>query len=128
MAHTLTNGATVLALPDNLRWLNEFDWSPVVAAARYSITGALIVESRARSAGRPIELGDDAAYILRSDLLTLKAWAAVPGLQLSLVLRGEAARAVIFDQERPLGAVPLVDYSDPAPGDYYRLSLRFLEV
>jgi hypothetical protein len=132
MSHSLTYASTTLALPLNLLWVNEFAWQPVaMSAPRYSLTGALIVESAVRLAGRPIELAtsDGAAWILRSDLLTLRAWAALPGQTFSLVLRGEAARTVIFDQQAgPIDATPVVDFRDPAPGDPYRLGLRFLEV
>ncbi len=130
MPHTLTNGATTLTLPSNLLWANEFAWLPVaMSAPRYSLTGALIVESAARQAGRPIELEADEAWILRSDLLTLRAWAALPGQTFSLVVRSEAARTVIFDQQAgAIDAVPVIEYSDPVPGDFYRLGLRFLEV
>ena len=53
MAHTLTYLSTTLALPPHLLWVNEFAWQPVaMSAPRYSLTGALIVESAARLAGR----------------------------------------------------------------------------
>ncbi len=130
MAHTLTYAGTTLALPPHLLWVNEFGWHPVTQSApRYSLGNALIVESAARLAGRPIELAGDSSWIARSDLLTLRGWAALPGQTFSLVVRGEAARTVVFDHAAgALSAAPVVDYSDPAPGDFYSLVLRFLEV
>lgn len=128
--HTLTYSTTTLTLWPHLLWVNEFAWNPVaMSAPRYSLTGALIVESAARQAGRPIELAGESAFVLRSDLLTLRSWAALPGQQFSLVVRGEAARTVIFDHAAgAIDASPLVDYSDPAASDYYRLALRFIQV
>jgi hypothetical protein len=74
MAHTLTYSGTTIALPPHLLWVNEFDWLPVSASApRYSITGALLRESGLRQAGRPIELSGESGWILRSDLLLLRA-------------------------------------------------------
>jgi hypothetical protein len=130
MAHTLTYLSTTLALPPHLLWVNEFAWQPVaMSPPRYSLGGALIVESAARLAGRPIELASESDWMLRSDVLTLRTWAALPGQTFSLVLRGEPARTVIFDQQAgPIVAEQVLDYSDPAPGDFYRLGLRFLEV
>jgi hypothetical protein len=130
MAHSLTYLSTTLTLWPHLLWTNEFAWQPVaMTPPRYSITGALIVESAARQAGRPIELAGDSAFILRSELLTLRTWAALPGQTFSLVVRGEPARTVIFDQQAgAIDATPWIDYSDPAASDYYRLGLRFLEV
>lgn len=130
MAPTLSNGVTTLTLPRHLLWLNEFDWRPVaMSAPRYSLTGALLLESQLRQAGRPIELGGESNWVLRSDLLTLASWAEQPDLQLSLVMRGEPARTVKFNHAAgAIEATPVVEFSDPAPGDYYRLVLRFLEV
>ncbi len=34
-----------MTLPDNLLWVNEFDWSPVAQDVERSLTGALIVSS-----------------------------------------------------------------------------------
>lgn len=129
--NSLTNGATSLVLPSDLLWADEFAWAQVEQRKAYSITGALLVESKARLKGRGITLaGGDAAWIRRVDVLTLKGWQAVAGLQLSLVLRDEPARLVIFDHEAgALEATPLIDYSAVDPQDYYhRLTLRFLEV
>jgi hypothetical protein len=130
MSYTLSNGTTTLTLPKHLLWLNEFDWRPVaMSAPRYSLTGALLLESQLRQAGRPIELGGESSWLTRADLLTLTGWAAVPGLQLSLVIRGEPARAVKFNHAAgAIEAAPVVEFSDPEPGDFYRLVLRFLEV
>lgn len=130
MAHTLTYSTTTLQLPPHLLWVNEFDWLPVSAAApRYSVTGALLMESGLRQAGRPIELAGESGWVLRSDLLLLRAWAAVPGRQFSLVVRDEAPRNVKFDHAGgALQATPVWDVSDPAPSDFYRLVLRFIEV
>jgi hypothetical protein len=44
----------VLVLPDDLLWTDEHAWTPAVAAVSYLLTGALLVESAARQAGRPI--------------------------------------------------------------------------
>jgi hypothetical protein len=54
----LKNLATevVLPLPDDLLWADEHAWSPVVATVSYLLTGALLVQSATRQAGRPITL------------------------------------------------------------------------
>ncbi len=130
MAHTLTFSGTTIVLPQHLLWTNEFAWLPVsMAAPRYSVTGALLLESGLRQAGRPIELGGESGWVLRSTLLSLRDWAAVPGRQFALVVRDEPARTVRFDHAAgAIVADPVVEFSDPAPSDFYRLVLRFIEV
>ena len=67
--------------------------------------------------------------VLRSTLLSLRDWASVPGRQFALVIRDEPARTVRFDHAAgAIVADPVVEFSDPAPSDFYRLVLRFIEV
>ncbi len=101
MAITLTYNGTTAHLPDQLVWTDEFTWSPVEQATEPGTTGALLVHVGARSAGRPIELDgvETRAWITRTLCSTLAAWAALPGIELTLVLRG-VSRKVIFDHER----------------------------
>lgn len=101
MAITLSNAGDVLTLSDRLHWADEFSWSPVEQRAEWSITGALLVQVATKLAGRPITLegADTQAWIARSACATLATWAAQPGLELQLMLRG-ALRTVVFDHER----------------------------
>lgn len=129
---TLTRGATVLELPYDMQWTDEFDWHPVQQAAEYSTTGALIIDVGTRQAGRPITLegGDSFAWVARSACDQLRAWAALPGEVFTLQLRG-VSRAVVFDHARgAFEARPLVGLAEEAisPDMYYVPRLRFLEV
>ena len=127
---TLTYGATVIDLPNDLQWVDEFAWQPVEQATQYSLTGALIVEAAAKQAGRPITLtgGDDFGWAARSVVAALLTAAAIPGQQFVLTLRG-VPYDVIFDHARtPVDARLVVDYSDPDGTDPYVVTLRFLEV
>lgn len=132
MATTLTYSGTTLALPTDLLWIDEFAWKSVEQRQSYTITGAQVIEAYAKQSGRPITLrgGPDFAWISRADLVTLRAWAEVPGRIFSLVVRGEAARTVCLDQAAgPIEATPLIEYSDVDAGDLYvSLVLRFIEV
>lgn len=128
---TLTVGATTLTLPPDLDWTDEYAWAPVVQEANYSLTGALVVESATRQTGRPITLegDDDRAWVTRATLDTLRAWAAQPGLVLTLSLRG-ATRPVMFrHQDAPvLETAMILFYGDPTAGNYYRITLKLMEV
>ncbi len=78
----LKNLATEVALllPDDLLWSDEHAWTPAVSSVSYLITGALLVQSATRQAGRTITLVGpaDMAWVTRATLETLRSWAAVP--------------------------------------------------
>ena len=77
----LKNLATgvALPLPDDLLWADEHAWSPAVASTSYLITGALLIQSATRQAGRPITLvgAPDMAWVTRAAVEQLRAWAAL---------------------------------------------------
>ena len=134
MAITLTHtpSATFVTLPDALSWADEYSYSPLQQTKTYTTTGALLIEEALRQAGRPITLegSQDRAWCTRAIVEQLKAWAATPGLVLSLVLRG-AARNVMFDHEKgALQGLPVLFYADGSIelSDYYVPTLRLMEL
>lgn len=130
MTITLTAGATSIELNPDLMWTDEHSWHPVEQSVVRSITGAQIVSVAQRVGGRPITLKpeeDSSAWMTHDDLAKLKAWAAIAGQEMQLTLRG-VARTVIFSHPEPVDAVPVVHYSDVEGGDWYRITLKFLEI
>lgn len=130
MTTSLTVGATTVALPDDLEWPDEFGWQAVQQAQQYTLTGSLVLETADKQAGRPITLRGDArrAWVSRAALLQLRAWADAAGTVMTLALRGSSL-SVAFDHERgAITAAPVCDYSDPEPGDWYMVELRFIEL
>lgn len=127
---TLASGTTTLHLPGSLEWADEYDWSPVVQEAGYSLTGALVVEASAKQAGRPITLksGDDRGWVTRATVDQLQAWAGSPGKVMTLTLRGQARQVIFRHQDGALEAQPVLFWADPADTDYYTITLRFTEV
>lgn len=130
MAITLTYNGTTAHLSDRLIWEDEYGPSPVEQVTGPGTTGSLLVHVGVRTAGRPITLDgvDSNAWITRELCDTLQAWAALPGIQLTLVLRG-TARQVIFDQEqggfeaRPVWR--LLD-GEQTPSQVFRPTFRFI--
>ena len=98
---TLTHEATTLALSERLVWSDEHAWQPPQMATDYGTRGDLMVHVRKRQAGRPITLEgvQSQAWTSRADVLALQAWAALPGAQFILHLRGQD-RTVMFDHSR----------------------------
>ncbi|MDD3674982.1 hypothetical protein [Thauera propionica] len=130
MTTTLTNGATVLELDEDLYWSDEA-WSPVVQATEHSITGALIVDEGVKQGGRPITLepeDDRSGQMPRAVLDQLRAWAADPGLVMTLMLRGQSYLVRFRHSDGPITARPMVHFSDVAAADLYFITLRFIEI
>lgn len=132
MAIILTDGSASIDLSPDLYWSDENNWHPVEQAIQRTITGGLIVSSAERVGGRPITLqpeDDRSAWMSRATLEVLRALAVVPGKTMTLTLRG-VSRQVIFRHHdgAAFEAAPVVHYSDVAAGDWYTVTLRFLEV
>ena len=126
----LTDNA-VLVLPDDLLWTDEHAWTPAVAAVSYLLTGALLVESAARQAGRPITLvgAADMAWVTRATVDTLYDWAAEPNRQFELTLADDRVLAVAFrHHETAIEAEPVLGFPARSPDDKYRLTLRLFEI
>lgn len=117
-----------LALPPDLVWRDEFaPWS-VETTARWSLSGALLVESARRLKGRPITLagGPDSAWCGRQ---TLEALLSLHAQMTSMTLvYGSRTFTVRFAPEG-IEAEPVVAYAqDGEPGDLYAVTLHLMEV
>jgi hypothetical protein len=130
MSITLSAGGTTVTLSPDLLWADENNWHPVEQTVQRSITGAQIISVGTRIGGRNITLqpeDDGSAWMPASVVSQLRAWSSVAGQQMVLVLRG-VSRTVIFRHPEAMDAVPVVHYSDVQGGDWYRITLRFLEI
>lgn len=130
---TLSVGATSIELPADLYWSDETTWHPVAQTVQRSVTGALIVSHQARTGGRSITLeppiAESAAWMPRSVVDQLKAWADAPGQQMTLTLRG-VARTVLWRHQdgEVMSARPVLHYSDVQLEDAYTATLKFMEI
>ena len=92
------NSLNAITLPDDLRWTDEFSWSPVRQSAEPSLVGTLNIEESALQQGRPITLQ---GYINRSTLLQLQTLAATPAQTHTLNHNGTTYN-VVFRRPVPL--------------------------
>lgn len=132
MSITITDGTTPVTLHPDLYWADEFTYQAVEQTAERTITGALVVSAATKVGGRPITLqpeDDSSAWMPRATVEQLRNWAAVPGQELTLTLRG-VARTVMFRLQdgSVLDATPVKHFSDTDAADWYRCTLRFMEV
>lgn len=121
-----------ISLPGDLRWSDEFAWSPVSRESEYSLTGALIVQESAKLAGRPItlEARDEAqgyVWLTRSTILALKALADTPGWTGTLTLEDGRSFSVAFRADG-LEAAPVIHRAPADGADPYTLVLRLQTV
>lgn len=133
----LKNLATEVALPlpDDLLWTDEHAWTPAVASTSYLVTGALLVQSAVRQAGRPITLAGaiDMAWVTRATVAALHEWAGAPlsasSGRFELTLSDDRVFEVAFRHgETPVDAEPVTGFPARSDDDFYRLTLRFLEL
>ncbi len=132
MTTTLVYSSTTVNLSDDLLWADENSWNPVEQSGQRTITGALIVSSATRVGGRPITLqpeDESSAWMTSATLAALRSLAAVPGRVMTLTLRGQTY-SVIFRHQDGAGveAVPVVHYRDVNSGDFYRVTIRLMEL
>jgi len=130
----LATGAA-LPLPDDLLWADEHAWSSAVASATYLLTGALLVQSATRQAGRPITLvgPPDMAWVTRATVNQLHSWAAAPlaasSGRFALTLRDARVFTVGFRHaETAIEAEPVLGFAAQADTDYYRITLRLMQL
>ena len=81
--------------------------------------------------GRPITLEpeDDSSAWMRSAVVQqLRNWAAVPGQQLILTLRGVVHTVIFRHQDGGFEAKPVLHYRDRVPDDWYLCVIRLMEI
>ena len=136
MPLTLTSGATVISLPEDLVWVDEFRPWKVSQVFQHSLSGALIVQESAKLAGRPITLqsGSDYGWASRAVVEALQALELVangPVMTLSVPAHESANRTFSVRFRRDAAAIEAAQIKPilpPAPTDWYSLILRLMQV
>ena len=91
-----------IELPDDLLWVNEFDWNPVEQSQERSLNGALLVQEQGKQYGRSIVLsgGEEAGWVSRSVVIDLFALSSIANKVMTLTLADLRQYSVIFDRSR----------------------------
>ena len=77
-----------ITLPDDLLWINEFEWNPVDQTTERSLTGALLVQEGQLTHGRPIVLSGngEAGWVSRLTVKNLFALSKAANKTMTLTL------------------------------------------
>lgn len=89
-----------VAISDDLIWVDEYQWSPVVQSQQLTLAGALVIQEAAQLKGRPITLqgGDERGWMTKAELDALFALAATPNTTHTLTLPGPRTFTVAFSR------------------------------
>lgn len=121
-----------LTLPDDLLWINEFQWNPVEQSQERTLTGALLVHEQGKQYGRSIELsgGQDAGWVSRSTVTSLLTLSETAHQIMTLTLPDLRQFSVIFDRSSgsPVEAQQILPFAFPDDDYQYSLTLKLLTV
>lgn len=122
-------------LPNDMLWVDEFNWTPVASTSSYSLAGSLIIEQGVKLAGRPITLempDNEMAWISRATHEALRAAAALPARRFKLVFEYPSdireflvAFAPVDD---PVDGRPIKGFPEHEPNAWFSVKLKFIEV
>lgn len=118
-----------IALPADLLWLDEYQWSSVAQQVDVMADGAVVVQADAQQTGRLITLagGDNFGWMDRTTLELVRAKANLAGEQMTLVLNDGISRNVVFTGDR-LTAEQVYEHSHPEDAHPYKVTLYFMEL
>ena len=130
----LLTGAT-LTLPDDLLWSDEHSWSPVASSVSYLVTGALLVQSATRQAGRSITLvgAADMAWVTRAVVNVLRDWAALPLADVAgrfelRLMDGRIFTVAFRHADGAIEAEPVKGFPARSDADFYRITLQLMQI
>jgi len=119
-----------LELPDELIWIDEFEWSDVKANTKRTIQGKFIVQELAliSQSGRNVTLTSDDSWIERSDLLTLQDWSNTLGKEMTLTMNdGRVFFCRFRHWDTPVLASDMIrPTAFPEAGTNYRLNIKLV--
>lgn len=128
---TLADASSVITLHPDLYWSDEDSWHPVEQGVQRTLSGGLDIQVAALLKGRPITLepeDNNSAVMPSSVVARLRNWAAAPGKQMTLTLRGQTYTVLFRHQDGGFEARPFVHYRDRVDEDLYHCVIRLMEI
>ncbi|MBF0803362.1 MULTISPECIES: hypothetical protein [unclassified Neisseria] len=121
----------IVRLPQDMRWLDEFEWSKVAQAApQRTLSGGLVIQQGIKLNGRPVTLGGDWAWLKRGDLHTLREWSDTPALEMELTHYDGRTFDVAFRlHDATMNRIEPVRYATPeTDGDKYTAAILLMTI
>ena len=118
-------------LPEDLEWVDEFNWSPVQRETTLGRTGKNIHQCGILVAGRPITLSSDshsevAGIASRADVIAIQDMLLIT--EPMVLTLDDRQFNVLWADKDPFIATPLYRISDPAADTPYKIVLKFITV
>lgn len=117
-----------IALPDDIIWLDEFDFDRTLQSVSRSAGGRHIVQYGALYSGRPITL--KCHWLNKTALDALIALRDTAGSQMALIMPDARAFNVMFrsHESGAISAPPVIDYPTYSASDLFDVTLKLMEV
>lgn len=98
----LTNGDISVTLPDDLEWIDEFEYEAVSQDVQPLIGGGQIVQESVLLSGRPLTLvGGDEVWAAKSEILKVQALRMIADVSMTLTLPDSREFNVMFRRTDP---------------------------
>lgn len=132
-----TGNLQEILLPDDLLWVDEFNWQHSVSKSIYSLTGSLLIQASRRQKGRKMTFEAPTpqyGWVERSVVTTLQGWVdvnptRVMSLELNYALDNRTFGVVFRHEDGAFEAEPVLGVPDRHASDsWYRIKLRLMEV
>lgn len=128
---TLNDGVTTITLPDDLEWVDEYNWSSVLQDIQPLIGGGLIISESSSTKGRPVTLvSGEQVWVNKSVVDSLMTLVNTVGKTYTLTLPDARTLQVVFDRKsgNPVDATPVWRRTVQVPDSPYILALKLMEV
>lgn len=127
-----TTPASEIVLPNDLLWVDEFDWPPVLVASEWTVSGALIIQKGLKLAGRNITLkspDSSMGWADRAGLELLRTWYVNPAKKMRLFLEktNDTRQFVVVFGAEPVKTTPVKGFADHEQDDPYTLEIRLIQ-
>jgi hypothetical protein len=119
-----------LSLPPDLLWVDEFDWTPTEQNETRTLTGALVIETAQKLAGRPITLAGtrESGWATKAQVDAVFAKLSMTGVLVLILPNSETFNVKFRHKDKPIESKPIVDYSIMDAADYYDLTIKLMTV
>lgn len=129
----LNDGITTIELNDDLRWIDEFGFSPITQNIERTISGAQVIQEGVLIKGRPITLsGGVGVWMPKSVLNQLYDMAMQPNVTATLTMADGRVFKVTFNRngtESPIRGEPVHRQTIESDATMYEnITLKLMEI